>query len=80
MTRSVRSGCEWIGAPPATVATLLRLLRIDGFSKEARKLSAFGGQECRPKRKYLLFSIEVQVPKLDVAGSSPVSRSMFSTT
>jgi hypothetical protein len=27
-----------------------------------------------------LFSNEVQLPKLDVAGSSPVSRSMFSIT
>ena len=32
------------------------------------------------KRGYSLFSIDAEIPKLDVAGSSPVSRSIFSIT
>ena len=31
------------------------------------------------ERHCLLYSIDAEIPKLDVAGSSPVSRSMFST-
>jgi hypothetical protein len=30
------------------------------------------------KRHCSLFSIEAEIPKLDVAGSTPVSRSIFS--
>jgi hypothetical protein len=30
------------------------------------------------KRGYSLFSIDAEIPKLDVAGSTPVSRSIFS--
>jgi hypothetical protein len=32
------------------------------------------------KRGYSLFSIDAEIPKLDVAGSNPVSRSIFSIT
>jgi hypothetical protein len=34
----------------------------------------------RRGRVWSLFSIAYQIPKLDVAGSTPVSRSIFSTT
>ena len=34
----------------------------------------------RLRRHCSLFSIDGQIPKLDVAGSIPVSRSLFSTT
>jgi hypothetical protein len=39
----------------------------------------FYGQDLCHGRRSCLFSNEAQIPKLDVAGSSPVSRSMFST-
>ena len=32
------------------------------------------------ERRYLLYSIDAEIPKLDVAGSNPVSRSIFSIT
>ena len=35
---------------------------------------------CRAERLCLIFTILVRIPKLDVAGSNPVSRSIFSTT
>jgi hypothetical protein len=47
--------CEWIRGPVGRSGSLLRLLRIDGFSKEARNSVHFGGQECRPKRRCLVF-------------------------
>ena len=36
-----------------------------------------GEQELKPWAQNSLFSIDGQFPKLDVAGSSPVSRSIF---
>ena len=35
---------------------------------------------CTVERRYLLYSIDGNIPKLDVAGSTPVSRSIFSAT
>src|SRR5262245_2032170 len=38
------------------------------------------GQDGRNGRRSSLFTNDVQIPKLDVAGSIPVSRSLFSTS
>jgi hypothetical protein len=49
-------------------------------SKELRKgLNSFDLYSS-PWAPYPLFTIDARIPKLDVAGSIPVSRSMFSIT
>ena len=69
-------------APPwAMEMPLLHLYSInDGFSGTLGNSSAL----CRQKRSLwtlnTAFTIDCQFPKLDVAGSSPVSRSNKSTT
>jgi hypothetical protein len=71
MTRSVRSAASGLGRRLRRSPRYSIYSELTAFRRKRENSVHFGGQECRPKRKCLLFSIEVQVPKLDVAGSSP---------
>ena len=60
--------------------TLLRLLHFASSYLPVAQVLRFGGRNSRRGRISLLLSTGSQLPKLNVAGSIPVSRSMFSAS